>query len=146
MAALTKSVAIARKSWGGDVIGRFDATGVFYAGSLVVEDGSAATGVKKATGTSGFKGISLGEAAVGDVVDVLELGYIRTSINSSVSAGDEGTTVYADVANTSDNPTDITKTSTSNLPVGKISSVEVAGAAGVNRVVIRIAGDGHRSI
>lgn len=144
MADLISNGFVVRRNAGSDVIGRFKATAAFFLGALLVRDGTAVDGVKKATGTSGFKGLALAQAeASGDEVDVLEKGYIETTINVSVTAASEGALVYANTSGGSSNPEDITTTSTSNLPIGRIAQVLVTGALGTNKVVIAIEGDGH---
>ncbi len=144
MATLARDVAIRRSNPSADVIGRWTATAAIFAGAVLVRDGTQVDGVKKATGTSAYKGIALTCAdAAGDPVDVLEVGYVETTINATVNAASEGAAVYANTSGSSDNLEDVTTTATSNLPIGKIAQVLVGGTLGTNRVVLRLVGDGH---
>lgn len=136
--------SLVRRNASSDIIGRYKATAAFYLSAILVRDGTQVDGVKKATGTSGFKGIALGQAeAAQDEVDVLEKGLVETTINATVTAGSEGSLVYANTSGSSDNLEDVTTTSTSNLPIGRIAQVLVTGTQGTNRVVLDIEGDGH---
>lgn len=146
MATLARDVAIARTASNRTIQGPWKATAAIFAGAILVRDGTQVDGVKKATGTTGFKGIALsGAAAAGETVDVLEVGYVETPINATVAASNEDDTVYANTSGASDNLEDCNLTSTSNLSIGKIAAVLVAGAAGANLVRILIEGDGHTS-
>lgn len=145
MATLAKDTPVTRSPSGGDIVGKFEATALIYDGAVVIEDGTLAEGVKHhAATTAGFKGIALtGASASGEMVEVLEDGYVVTSLAATVAAGGEGATVYA-VAN-STNLADANLTSTSNLPIGKIARVLTAGTTGANLVVVKVQGDGHVS-
>lgn len=145
MATLAADTPVKLASYGPPKIGKFKATAAIFDGAVVVADGSVVDGVKHySTGTAGGKGIALQPAiAAGEYIEILEDGYIVTPIASTVAAADEGTAVYQTASST--NPADITKTSTSNLPIGTIAAVLVAGGAGSNSVIVHVQGDGHKS-
>lgn len=116
----------------------------FFLGSTLIEDTVAGKVIKYASGTSGFAGLSMAGAVLNDRVDIKEQGFWYGTIGATVAAADKGAVVYA--LATSDNPADWTTTSGSNLPVGRVHHVEVAGAAGTNRVVVFFQADSLRSI
>jgi hypothetical protein len=123
----------------------YNAEAAIYEGAVVVE-GSAAGGVTNhTTGTTGFVGFAMSPASASGVkIPVRVRGTIVTSLAATIAQTDVGATVYA-VAN-STNPQDMNLTSTSNLPVGKIVTVLLAGASGANLVEVAFEADGLRSI
>lgn len=148
MATLTTKAIHTFENTGNDLVGKdVIATGETLVSGQLVQRGTNATEIRdlQNDATSGFGGLLHGSGAAGDAVDVKRVCRLITSIASTVAAGDEGTAVYADTSGTaSNNPADITKTSTNNLPVGKIAYVKLAGSAGANTVVLELRADGER--
>lgn len=100
------------------------------------------------TGTADFAGISRDNqdatgVTSGDLkVGARKRGRVRTSLNTTVAALDEGKTVYAN----NDNLADCDYSSTGSLPIGKVARVILAGTAGANEVEISIAADGIQGV
>jgi hypothetical protein len=114
-----------------------------YTGALCQSDGTALQEVKNivASATSDFAGILDSDGKASERVDVVRKGYLVTSMAGTVAAGDEGTAVYA----VDNNPLTITKSSTSNMPIGQINRVITAGTGANNKVVIYFEADGFAS-
>lgn len=116
---------------------------VLYAGAFCQIDDGYAQQVKDivAAATQGFAGVLVQGGAAGTVVDVRRVCWLVTAINVLVAIDDEGAAVYA----VTNNPADVNKSSTANMPIGKIARVITAGSAGSNSVVLFLEADGYSS-
>lgn len=116
-------------------------SGTVFAGSALVWNASGQL-VKHGAETTKFAGFALQGGASGQVVQVRKKGNVVLALAAAVALTDIGATVYL-VAN-EDNVFNLT--STSNLPVGKISRVVTAGGSGANEVEVEFAADDLRPL
>ncbi len=122
-----------------------------YAGSVCMWDdaGSPTLGIEAHAGavTKVFAGFATElvdntGGALGDkLAEVVRTGIVELTTNDTIAAADVNDPIYA----TADDDT-FTQTSTNNTPIGKITRVVIAGAAGVNRIEVKFEAAGFTSI
>jgi hypothetical protein len=148
MTTLSADRQVIRVPHDSDIIERMICEATVYAGSLV-KKGASAKGITafSTSDTSGFAGICLKGGITGEVVEVLRKGRIRTTVNITLAQSDADLTIYAKCSSTkSDNPADMTTTSTNNCKVGKISLVHTTGAQDTGLADVYLEADAFQSV
>ena len=93
--------------------------------------------------SDGFAGIALQSGDIGDRIQVAVRGTLHTKTAFTVAVSDVSDAVHADTSGTpSNNPEDIVKVSTNNMPIGQVARVRAVGAAGTGEVDVSFKADG----
>jgi hypothetical protein len=146
---LTANAQITREPHPSDIIEKMTLEGTKYAGSLVFTGTAVKTVAAAASAdqTDHFAGLLLEGGVAGEVVDVLRRGRVRVALNETIAQTDDGAAVYATNATTpSDNPGDITLTSSNNAKIGKIAMVHTASTALLNETEIYFEASAYQSV